>query len=306
MQRFNQEVLDGISRQLDTLNLDSYLEHNHKKLYNLYNECDEVLLDSIDLLGPRRNIPLTASIYLTKEYLKSIDKKYSRKFTKDILCRKIETHKELDGNFILYQNRDFRVITSSDFTLMDSYILIHEYTHRLMINNLKKYRKNLLHKISSEIMANLNEIEYLDFLYENGFREYDLELVRDYRKNHFREEIATFLFTEPLLDHYLTYGKLTSQNMSDLQEYPYYENLEDVNYELEFIEKHPGKVKEYLDYIHPTATMVASFLHQQNLDKKELDRMIEEISLNKGKYVFPKVSTEQLVDSVHKEFVLKK
>ena len=92
-------------------------------------------------------------------------------------------------------------------------------------------------------------------------------------------EIATFLFTEPLLDHYLTYGKLTSQNMSDLQEYPYYENLEDVNYELEFIEKHPGKVKEYLDYIHPTATMVASFLHQQNLDKKELDRMIEEISM---------------------------
>lgn len=306
MQKFNQEVLDGISRQLDTLNLDSYLEHNHRKLYNLYNECDEVLLDSIDLLGPRRNIPLMTSIYLAKEYFKSIHKKYSRKLSKDILAGRIEKWDELSGKFVVLQDFSFFILISSDLTLMDSSILIHEYSHRLAINNLKKYKRTLLHKISSETMAILNEMKYLDFLQENGFSIYDLELVSDYRKNDFIEGIATFLFTEPLLDHYLSYGKLTPQNISDLQDYPYYENIEDVNYELKFIKTHPGKIKEYLDYIHPTATMVASFLHQQDLDKKELERMMHEISLNNGKNIFPKVSTEQLVDSVHKEFILKK
>lgn len=148
------------------------------------------------MLGPKRNVPVIASIYLAKEYFKSINKKYSRKLVKDILSRKVETGTELSGKFFLYQNGDFQVITSNDFTLMDSYILVHEYTHRLAIKNLKKYRKNPLHKVSSEIMATLNEMKYLSFLKENGFSEYDLGLVKDYHKSHFKEEIATFLFTE--------------------------------------------------------------------------------------------------------------
>lgn len=306
MQKFDQKILDGISRELDSLDVDSYLLRNHKKLYVLCNECDDVLVFSEDTLGPKRYVPVTASIYLTKEYFKSINRKYSRKLVKDILCRKIQTGNELSAKFFLYQNRNFRVITSNDLTLMDSYILVHEYTHRLAIKNLKKYRKNPLHKVSSEIIATLNEMDYLDFLRENGFSEYDLELIKDYHRSHFREEIAAFLFTEPLFDSYSTYGKLTPEIMNQLLDYPYYENIEDVNYELEFIGKNLGKIKEYLDYVHPVATMIASHFHQQGIERKELGQMIDQISLNRSEYVFPKVSQEQLVDAVQKEFVLKK
>lgn len=306
MQKFDQKILDDLSRELDSLDVDSYLLRNHKKLYSLCNECDEVLSFSEDTLGPKRYVPVTSSIYLTKEYFKSINRKYSRKLVKDILCKKIETGRELPAKFILYKNRDFRIITSNDLTLMDSYILVHEYTHRLAIKNLKRHGKNPLHEVSSEIIAMLNEMDYLDFLRENGVSEYDLELIKDYRKSHFREEIATFLFTEPLLDSYSTYGKLTPEIMNQLLDYPYYENIEDVSYELEFIGKHPGKIKEYLDYVHPVATMIASHFHQQGIQRDKLGQMIDQISLNHGEYVFPKVSQEQLVDAVQKEFVLKK
>ena len=149
-------------------------------------------------------------------------------------------------------------------------------------------------------------MEYLNFLKENGFSEYDLGLIKDYRKSHFKEEIATFLFTEPLFDSYSTYGKLTPEIMDYLLDYPYYENREDVVYELEFIAKNPGKIKEYLDYVHPTATMVASFLHQQGIERVELDQMMNQVSLNRGEYIFSKVSQEQLVGAVEKEFVLQK
>lgn len=306
MKIFDQKMLDGITKNLDCLDLDSYLLRNHKKLYTLCNECDEVLMNQEDILGPRRNIPLTMSFYLTREYFKSINRGYSRKLVKDILSRKVETANELSGNFFLYQNGDFRIVISNDLTLMDSYILGHEYTHKLAIKNLKKHKKNPLHKVSSEIVATLNEMKYLDFLQENGFSEYEIELIRNYQKCHFQEDMAAFLFCEPLLDSYLTYGKLTSEIMNHLLDYPYYKNIEDVNYELKFIEEYPGKIKEYLDYVHPTAMMVASFLHQQNIDKKELNQMIERISLNQGEYIFPKVSQEQLVDAVKKEFVLRK
>ena len=97
-------------------------------------------------------------------------------------------------------------------------------------------------------------MKYLDFLQENGFSTYDLELVRDNRKNDPIEGIATM---EPLLDNYLTYGKFTSQNMDNFRDYPYYESIEDVSYELEFIKKYPRKIMEYLGYIPSTATMVA-------------------------------------------------
>lgn len=94
--------------------------------------------------------------------------------------------------------------------------------------------------------------------------------------------------------------------MNHLLDYPYYENREDVVYELEFIAKNSGKIKEYLDYVHPTATMIASFLHQQGIERVELNQMIDQISWNRGEYIFPKVSQEQLVDAVEKEFVFTK
>lgn len=102
MQRFDQKILDDISRELDGLDVDSYLLRNHERLYVLCNECDEVLYFSKDMLGPKRNVPVIASIYLAKEYFKSINKKYSRKLVKDILSRKIETGTELSGKFFLY------------------------------------------------------------------------------------------------------------------------------------------------------------------------------------------------------------
>lgn len=306
MEKYNQKVLDGIARELEQLDCDSYLLHHHKELYHLCNECDIILSDKEDIVGPKRNVSMVASIYLTKEYFKSINRRYSMKLVKDILKGRVVPSSELSGKFLLYQDGDFRILMSKDSTLIDSDILVHEYTHRLAIKHLKKYRKNLSHKMSSEIIAILNEMKYFDFLKQNGFSEYEIELVKGYQKCHFQEEMATFLFCEPLLDCYLTYGKLTSEAMRNYSDYPYYEIMEDVNYELQLIEEHPGKIKEYLDYIHPTAMMVASFLHQQPMENRTLRKMLDKVSLNDGEFIFPKVSQKQLVDSVKKEFVLEK
>lgn len=312
MKYFNKETLNVITKTLNEEYLDPYLVKYHKNFYELFNCCDielnEVLLKNI--AGSFQYISRESNYKIAKKYFKHLSNKYSFKLYNDIKRNKIEYFDKQVGNFeMVVGGKYYKIYVTQYNTLMDSFVLVHEYTHRLVANCPKKRYFTSSHEIYAEMLCILSELKYFDFLNEQSILPSDILITKELRKQSFKEEISSFLFLEPILSSYLEIGHLSPTVMNNLLGRPYYENYINVYNQLENLKNKPENIIKYLDYTHPFGTIFASFLHKKGISNNDFVKLINQVNkveLNEFSKMLPDVTYNDLIDKTKEEFSLKK
>lgn len=312
MKYFNKETLDIITETLSKEYLDYCLINYHNKFYELFNLCDLELYDIMNkkTFGPLQYVSISYTNEIVKEYFKSLPGKYFYKLLYDMKTNKIEYWDKNVGNFNMeVGGRKYKFHIPKSNTLWDSFSLVHEFTHRLVADYPRRNYLTFSHEVYAEMLCILSELKFFDFLKDNNILVSDMLIVKDIRKQSFKEEMSSFMFLEPLLSKFLKNKKITPTSVNQLLGMPYYEDYSNVYNELEKLKQKPQNIIDFLDYTHPYGTIFASYLHQLGITDKEfiyLIKYVNRMELNEFNKLLPNSSYLGLVDKVKKEFSLEK
>lgn len=306
-----QLVLDKLYSQFNKAYFSPYLLKNHNKLFKIAYGINDIYQEAKE----NTEIDEKDLIKLEEKFLSSLKVGYKYKFKKDYKNKKII---RVSGNTGTYK-RDRRVyeyqIEFPEKNHIDSLIILsHEYMHHLSSKFPKIKQDTSAYQIYSEMLSILGELKCLDFLREYITCDEEIEIYKKNCRTYMQPIFNYFLFTEPLLELYLSKEIFLEKQIEELLETnPYYKRLGKKIVLKNIVSIANGKeffIEQDIEkYTYILGLAEASFLHQQNISNKDFVKLIEKVNtveIEEFEELLPKMNEEDLVYATKKEYCYKK
>ncbi len=148
--------------------------------YNIYNEIEDPNLNDLTYVGILKNIDLVKDYYKKNNINVDVDKIISNG-TIEMINHSAEDECEhaTIGGVNNYINGHKSVRVEGNGTTMDGAILVHEISH---YRNQPDTRRSQINNLFTEAIAYLEELLYVDYLEENGYKN-DAKIIRRFNLN---------------------------------------------------------------------------------------------------------------------------
>ncbi len=265
-------ITDKIKKDFDETS--SFYKERYDDIYKQMLVCELWDFDkSLDkyTYGPLKYVDFCESLYLVSKFLGSLDKKFEESFLEDIKFRSILI--DDDVNVGAFNYKDNKVYVNDSSTIVDSFVLVHEYIHKLSANLEKNGTVSDTFFEFAEAISILGEFLFRDFLIDLGYSDYDCKLFIDLRKECFNRELNSILNISPFFKLLEEDKSITKEGINRLKKDSLYNSKDIQNNLYVFSKVYPG-----IYYNYAFSTVVASDIYENSISNEQFVDLINSLN----------------------------
>lgn len=307
-----EEVYKKLESQIRS-NID-YLKENdpffHACMEGIYEivKCAPLPKQNQWFQGPLSFSSTEKNMMLAAEFLSLCKEEYGKRFLSDYQNKNIKvvsnSKSRCEENRV---EKTYQVIINKNNTLKEALDMVHEYFHVL---NLEITKIPYIRQSFTETISLTSELLFLDFLKEKGISEYDIQLLKEYRIELYRNNILAVQYLLPL------YKEVKEQSKLDLNFYEkqeaYYKTMNmdkrsflTCGYQ---ISQYENSLTDISCYKYIIGYAYASYFHQHSGKKSDLvvaneSLKIGDIATALTALTSENIELEELSGSINQELI---
>lgn len=153
----------------------------------------EIPIEEGGVEGPLPSLSEEDSILLVAEFLELCNPTYKETLLNDYKNSKVIFNPVKESGIRRWaKSGDYQVIINKNNTIIQARELVHEFFHRLNLNN------HIMNLVFTETVSITAELMFIDFLRKKGYSEYDLNLTMQGRKQIYANNLRYLKLMLPL------------------------------------------------------------------------------------------------------------